>query len=382
MHHICYFNSIRIGLARRLGKEKRQKFQIGDGKIMKMAANNTTSIESFSSDTSYTERIIIASVLGTISLLGVTGNLMVVIGVALSKTLRTKTNVFVVNLSICDMLASLSMPWWSVALLSEDQWLIPGAEWICTASGIVMFTTIGISVWTVTFIAINRLILITRPLALYQKVYTSSKIGMMLVFCWMLTIVVVGMPTFVGFGRIGYVPETHTCSDVLMSKRAVSYDLYQGIFTALLLIIIIACYIIIFAHVRRHFGKRKRSLDFSMAPKADTEASLPVHHNDPNRHKKIDQDMIKITTNLFICVVIMIVCFLPVSTVNTVDVPTRFRVYALVFAFANSAVNPFVYAWRHPHFKVVLRLMLRCRYSAIPQPSNFLQKYLTTDAYL
>ncbi len=351
--------------------------------------NNTTSEQAIFY-IGFTERVIVASLFLIIFFIGTVGNLMVIIAVALSKTLRTRTNVFVVNLSFGDLVACLVMPWWSVALLSDDEWLIPGTEWICTASGLVTFMSIGISLWSITYIAVNRFILITRPFQTYQKVYTTRNMLLMLLFSYVLTITLVGLPTYIGFGRIAFVPESHTCSDIIATSTAESYDRYQGVLPALLLSTIVVCYIAIYLHVRRHFKQRQRATrgELSMNSTADvvessvtssgvTNDNVMIHQQDQKR--KINRDMIDITKNLFMCVCILIICLIPISAVNIVNSPPQRRVYGLVVAFANSAINPLIYAWRHPHFKVVLRLMFRCRYTDIPQPSNFLQRFLSTD---
>ena len=140
--------------------------------------------ETFFSNNHYEERAFLASIVLLISIIGSTGNLLVIVAVALSKTLRTKTNVFVLNLSVADISACFAMPWFSVALLSGDEWLLPKAEWLCQTAGMVVFISIGCSLWTLTFIAVNRLFIITKPLATYQMVYSPLTIAIMLIFSW------------------------------------------------------------------------------------------------------------------------------------------------------------------------------------------------------
>ena len=84
----------------------------------------------------------------------------------------------------------------------------------------------------------------------------------------------------------------------------------------------------------------------------------------------------EITKNLFVVVCVLLVCLMPVVIVNSLEVGPRYTVYGLVFSLVNSSVNPLIYAWRHPHFKVVLRLMVKCRYREIPRPSDTLLRLL------
>ena len=57
-----------------------------------------------------------------VAVLGITGNTMVILSAILSNHVRTMTNVLVVNLSVADLWTCLSLPWTSVALLSDGTW--------------------------------------------------------------------------------------------------------------------------------------------------------------------------------------------------------------------------------------------------------------------
>ena len=344
---------------------------------LEMAMNNTTAADQVEDFNSYEERLVLAVFLLIIFVIGTIGNLMVIAAVALSRTLRTKTNAFVVNLTLADLVACLALPWWAVALLNEDEWALPGAEGICQVAGMVSFMSIGISIWNVTFIAVNRLILITKSTNIYQRVYTSTNIASMLIFAWCLSIVLVSLPTALGFGKFGFDRATHACTDITRTPTAKKYDIYQGILTAMLLITIAGCYTRIYFYIRKHFQKRKRAVDLELSSKSTTTTTTSRENRLPDpawsRDSKVDRDMIEITKNLFTVVCILFACLIPVIIVNSVSsLPDRLHVYATSIAFSNSAINPLIYAWRHPHFKVVLRLMIKCRYWDIPQPSSLL----------
>ena len=65
------------------------------------------------------ERQVFAALCVLISVVGTVGNLSVVVCMAMSKKLRTVTNVFVVNLAVADLLSCLSLPWQAVAVLGD-----------------------------------------------------------------------------------------------------------------------------------------------------------------------------------------------------------------------------------------------------------------------
>ena len=73
---------------------------------------------------SYGERIFIAICWLLITIIGTTGNSMVIIAVICSRKLQTATNVFVVSLATADLLTNLFVFWSVVALLSPDGWIL------------------------------------------------------------------------------------------------------------------------------------------------------------------------------------------------------------------------------------------------------------------
>ena len=93
----------------------------------------------------------------------------------------------------------------------------------------------------------------------------------------------------------------------------------------------------------------------------------PQYHGAANRDKKL-------TKTLFIMTVVSLMLWLPLvvflylvrlgdSSVTSLSLPTHFHLFnALVFLyFANSLVNPILYAFRMPEFRRALVSLLRCR---------------------
>lgn len=63
-------------------------------------------------------------------ILGVLGNLLIIVVIARHKHLRTKFNFYVVNLAVCDLLVAVTCPWVHlVSDLSPQRW--PLGEVIC-----------------------------------------------------------------------------------------------------------------------------------------------------------------------------------------------------------------------------------------------------------
>ena len=119
-----------------------------------MTAHSTPS--SFVVFAAYGERQLIAAFYSVIMIVGTLGNCLVLLAVLLSRKLRTVPNVFVVNLSVADLISSLSMPWQAVAVLSVDDW--PLSDWVCAMGALCVLVPVSSSINTLTLIAINRFV--------------------------------------------------------------------------------------------------------------------------------------------------------------------------------------------------------------------------------
>ncbi|XP_022103003.1 alpha-2C adrenergic receptor-like [Acanthaster planci] len=157
----------------------------------------------------YTQRAIIGTVVCLVAVVGLVGNIMVILAVILSRKLQTRTNAFVVNLAIADLVTCLSAPFTAVALFSMSGWPMP--EIVCSIVAAIGFCSLGCSIITLAAISINRYILITKTTATYRSVYTPKKIAAMLVVIWVYPALVCCLP-LVGLGKWGYSEKYKTCT--------------------------------------------------------------------------------------------------------------------------------------------------------------------------
>ena len=153
---------------------------------------------------------------------------------------------------------------------------------------------------------------------------------------------------------------------------------------------IIVSYSWIYIYIKKHFKTQKQHLinrtNCPVSPESSIPLSTPQESSGTSeaeitianpRIKEICRQQIQITKNLSLVVLAFLVCFIPLGftllvgnpspTVNVIE-----RCLELL-GIANSAINFFIYASKHPDFKIVLRHMMRCSYSKIPQPSRLLK---------
>lgn len=85
---------------------------------------------------------------------------------------------------------------------------------------------------------------------------------------------------------------------------------------------------------------------------------------------------VKITINMFIVVAVYLICITPYMVCLVVEAFERIFPYVAVFYALSNAINPALYAWKHPQFRKVFKPMVLLRFSKIPDPSKLL-KFLT-----
>ncbi|XP_038070501.1 G-protein coupled receptor moody-like [Patiria miniata] len=344
---------------------------------------------------SYGVLAFVACVWIIVAVLGITGNTMVIIAAILSKQVRTTTNVLVVNLSVADLWTSLSLPWSSVALLSNGTWPL-ATEIPCQIAAFMWHTGLGASLYNLAFIALNRLVKITCPLATYNRIFSPRKMVFIVTLSWLIPIFVITFPLTIGVGALGHDLKHDTCTDDDLHPRANEYNLVQTIgFYPIPMTTVIVSYVIIYVHVRRHFRKqltktknKDRSTD-AIEPSATSMTSLSTagtsaevieereEHEGATRKRKISRQQLQITKNLFWVFCAFTLCISPYYISLFFANSDVFALYGATILIFNSCVNPIIYGVKHPQFKKVLRPMLWCKWKKIPQPSKTLQSILS-----
>ena len=315
----------------------------------------------------YPERVLVSSIYYVIILINLVGNSLVIMAVVFSHKLRTRTNVFVVNLSCADLMAGLALPWSSVGMINPGGWPLE-TKVPCVIAGAMLYISSGASLFNLASIALNRAIIIKRPMTTYRRVYTKRNLIIMAALNWIIPITVMTIPPLAGVGGFGYDRQHHTCSDLDTLPNAKLFELIQTITSyPITFIIIITSYIVIYIHVRRHF---KTQLDHVEAAGMDT--------SEANRTKRerLQSQQLEITKNLFVSFCFFLLCISPYSISLFFKNNERWLLFGGVIFLSNSCINPFIYAAKHPQFKVVLRKMVRCRLAEIPEPSSVLKAIL------
>lgn len=195
----------------------------------------------------------------TATILGLIGNIIVIISFAASDKLQTKTNIFVVNLAFADIVTSMLLPTFAWSVIADIDYPVP--DWIDTicaiAYGTIQVTVIS-SILNLAFIAVNRLILITKSRETYDQVYRVRYVTLSIVFTWLYPVTIVVTPLYFGIGELGFDLESHICAVNSNHEYSQTYSLFLVNSGLPVPVIILYSYARIFNFVNTHNKRLKK----------------------------------------------------------------------------------------------------------------------------
>lgn len=174
-----------------------------------------------------------------LSVVCISGNLLLLAIVCRTRPLRTISNALIVNLSVADLLTStLVLPAFSASVFQPDS--VSGQDSVCTVIGLVTQLLSMETMSTLGTIAIDRYINICHPLR-YQALVTKSKMALVVGMTWVQSSVLALLPVC-GFGRYRFRSAIlPLCSLDLLSNRAFSF-LVLGVVIAPSFFVVGVCY--------------------------------------------------------------------------------------------------------------------------------------------
>jgi len=144
---------------------------------------------------------LLSVIYGSVSVVAVVGNLLVIVVVLVSARMRTVTNYFIANLSIADvMIGCLSIPFQFQAALLQ-RWDLP--EILCPVAPFVKEVSVNVSILTLTVISVDRYHAIVRPLT---PGWTDRTASLVVAVVWAIS-VVSSMPAMLAFRVVWIVDD-------------------------------------------------------------------------------------------------------------------------------------------------------------------------------
>lgn len=279
------------------------------------------------------------------------GNGIVVWIFSTSKSLRSGSNMFIVNLAIFDLLMMCEMPMFLVNSFSER---LVGYETGCAVyAALGSLSGIGGAISNAV-IAFDRYRTISNPL---DGRLNRVQAGLLIVMTWLWTMPFTLLPVFKIWGR--YVPEGYltTCSFDYLTDDQDTRVFVGCIFTwAYVIPMIFICYFYgrLFGHVRQHEIMLK-----NQARKMNVE-SLSVNRND-----KAQAVEIRIAKAAFTIFFLFVCAWTPYAIVTMIGafgdrtlLTPFFTMLPAVCCKIVSCLDPWVYAISHPKYRQELERRL------------------------
>lgn len=274
-----------------------------------------------------------------IFLVGLIGNVMVIVVVLKYKSMNTVTNRFIACLSASDLLTCLiAVPFTPVNALGES-WIF--GEFMCKLVPAVLVISVFVSTFTSVVIAIDRYIVIVYP---HAPRMTGPVQLVIVAAIWLLsasTAVPIGIFTTMDLRKDGV---SHDCHERWPTPTSV--QLYTWLIFALQMfipgIIIAVCYISIALKLRRQTKKKFANNSNHGKEKEGIELL---------RNRRINRMLIAM-------VVTFIICWLPLDLIHLAgqylspqDFLTAF-LFCHILAMSSIMYNPLLYACLNASFKV------------------------------
>ncbi|XP_042646421.1 5-hydroxytryptamine receptor 7 isoform X1 [Tyto alba] len=327
------------------------------------------------------EKVVIGAVLSLITLLTIAGNCLVVISVCFVKKLRQPSNYLIVSLALADLSVALAvMPFVSVTDLIGGEWIF--GRLFCNVFIAMDVMCCTASIMTLCVISIDRYLGITRPLT-YPVRQNGKCMAKMILCVWLLSASITIPPLF---GWAQNVNDEKVC----LISQDFGYTIYStAVAFYIPMSVMLFMYYQIYKAAKRSAAKHKfagfprpeemEGISMNGVVKLHKESEECTNFSRLLKHDKKNISIFKreqkAATTLGIIVGAFTVCWLPFFLLSTARpficgtacscIPLWVERTFLWLGYANSLINPFIYAFFNRDLRTTYRNLLQCRYRNI-----------------
>nr|ANN11833.1 long wavelength sensitive opsin 2 [Chrysochroa saundersii tonkinensis]APY20581.1 long wavelength sensitive opsin 2 [Chrysochroa saundersii tonkinensis] len=285
----------------------------------------------------------VIAVLGSIS---VFGNGMVVYIFSSTKSLRTPSNLLVVNLAFSDFLMMFTMSPPMVINCYHETWVL--GPFMCELYGMFGSLFGCTSIWTMTAIAMDRYNVIVKGLSAKPLTKKGAMFRIFLIYLFS-----IGWTVAPLFGWNRYVPEgnmtacgtDYLTKDWLSKSYIFSYSIF--VYFLPLSIIIYAYWFIVQAVAAHEKSMREQAKKMNVATLRSGDAA-----NTSAECKLAKVALMTIALWFFAWTPYLVTNY--TGILETASISPLATIWCSLFAKANAVYNPIVYAISHPKYKQAL----------------------------
>lgn len=264
------------------------------------------------------------------------GNLLVVYCLVTIKRMHTITGIFLLNLAATDLgVGFLSLP---ITLISINRPGMVKKQWFCDINGISMVVFLLASLLTMTSLSMQKYMTVGYQM---RSRFTTNVAKRIIIAIWAVSSLFALGPV-VGWSYYATSKHGRQCGPFAWTLSGRIYSACIFLMGVIIPITVMGyCYCRLYWKMRKHLNRMRVSTVVSrddVASRRDTLRESRMIHT------------------LIIMGVVFITCWSPSATLvglefGKVEEPLAFEVFALIFAYGNSMMNPFIYALRHEDFR-------------------------------
>ena len=147
-----------------------------------------------------TEYLVFGPALGIVMLVAIFGNMTLIVTIYRTASLRTRTNMFILNQAFADVGVALFCMPFSIVTSFTGGWVL--GDGLCQLNGFMKILFEASSLFTLTAISIEKYFSIVKPLAV---VITTRLTWIMISMTWVTALVLATIP-LTGFITFVYIP--------------------------------------------------------------------------------------------------------------------------------------------------------------------------------
>ena len=311
-------------------------------------------------------RIIVPTIFGVIVLLGLLGNLLVILVVVSDKHMRNTTNILILSLAVADLLFIVFCVPFTATMYALPIW--PFGELWCKVVQYLMFVCAYASVYTLVLMSLDRYLAVVH--AIRSMSFRTERNTWLAVAATWAVILLGHVPLVLDYGIMPYEhmgENRTTCVNLAHQQNVYGARVFYSCFLTF-------GYVVPLSVVCCLYGLMLKRLLYGVVPGGNQSA-------ESIRAKK------RVTRMVIIVVIIFAVCWLPIQIILVLQ---HFQAYprgevafiglqmaSNCLAYMNSCVNPFLYAFLSDNFRRSFRKFLCCA----PPPSRRMDYERTNIRY-